>query len=112
MGILVTDLCEYHHIRIPDITGIVIGSVVPPLTGTMSAMAVKYFGHMPLVFEPAMNGGMPNLYANPAEVGADRIVNAIAACARYGSVAPSSSWTSGRPRRSMRSPRRERTWAA
>jgi type III pantothenate kinase len=88
MGILVTDLCHHHQVRVSDITGIVIASVVPPLTATMVGMAAKYFGHMPLVFEPAVNGGMPILYDNPAEVGADRIVNGIAACARYGKGRP------------------------
>lgn len=85
LGILVTDLCDHHEVRVADISGIVIGSVVPPLTGTMSAMAVKYFRHTPLVFEPSVNGGMPILYDNPAEVGADRIVNGVAGVVKYGS---------------------------
>jgi type III pantothenate kinase len=83
LGILVSDLCERHHVRRDAITGIVIASVVPPLTGTLMAMAVRYFGHTPLLFEPATNGGMPILYDNPAEVGADRIVNGIAAFEQY-----------------------------
>ena len=60
------------------------GSVVPPLTGTMRAMAQRYFGVTALIVEPARNTGMPILYENPAEVGADRIVNAIAAYEQYG----------------------------
>ena len=47
-------------------------------------MAVKYFERTPLMFEPAVNGGMPILYDNPAEVGADRVVNALAALDQWG----------------------------
>lgn len=88
LGLLVTDLCERHHIGRERISGIVIASVVPPLTGTLQAMAVKYFERTPLLFEPAVNGGMPILYDNPAEVGADRVVNGIAAVAAYGTGTP------------------------
>ncbi len=88
LGILVTDLCDHHHVSLETITGIVIASVVPPLTGTLQAMAVKYFQRTPLMFEPAVNGGMPILYDNPAEVGADRVVNGIAAVESYGRGVP------------------------
>jgi type III pantothenate kinase len=84
LGILVSDLCDYHKVKRADIEGIVIASVVPPLTGTLWAMAVKYFERTPLLFEPAVQGGMPILYDNPAEVGADRVVNGIAAYDAYG----------------------------
>jgi type III pantothenate kinase len=84
LGILVTSLCAHHKIAPPQITGIVIASVVPPLTGTMTAMVYNYFGKAPLNVEPAVNGGMPILYDNPAEVGADRVVNGIAAYDEYG----------------------------
>ena len=63
-------------------------SVVPPLTGTMIAMARDYFGRGPLNVEPAVNAGMPILYDNPAEVGADRVVNGIAAYEEYGRGRP------------------------
>jgi type III pantothenate kinase len=85
LGLLITNLCEHHRIATSDITGIVIASVVPPLTGTMMAMALNYFGGCkPLNVEPAVNGGMPILYDNPQEVGADRVVNGIAAYEEYG----------------------------
>jgi type III pantothenate kinase len=85
LGILVTSLCEHHRVKRSDITGIVMASVVPPLTGTMMAMVAKYFGgRMPLNIEPAVNSGMPILYDNPSEVGADRVVNGIAAYEEYG----------------------------
>ena len=84
LGILITGLCGHHHVTREDITGIVIGSVVPPLTGTMMSMARDYFGRTPLSVDPAGNSGMPILYDNPAEVGADRVVNGIAAYEQYG----------------------------
>ena len=84
LGILITGLCGHYQVTRPDITGIVIGSVVPPLTSTMMMMARDYFGQTPLNVDPAGNAGMPILYDNPAEVGADRVVNGIAAYERYG----------------------------
>jgi len=84
LGILVTNLCGHHGVRPDDITGVVMASVVPPLTGTMVTMVTNYFGRTPLNIEPAVNGGMPILYDNPAEVGADRVVNGIAAYEEYG----------------------------
>jgi type III pantothenate kinase len=84
LGILVTSLCAHHELSRNDITGIVMASVVPPLTGTMIAMVHGYFGRAPLNVEPSVNSGMPILYDNPSEVGADRVVNGIAAYERYG----------------------------
>jgi type III pantothenate kinase len=85
LGILVTGLCAHHQIATRDITGVVMGSVVPPLTGTMMAMVMNYFaGAQLLNVEPAVNSGMPILYDNPSEVGADRVVNGIAAYDEHG----------------------------
>ena len=88
LGILVTNLCERHEIRNVDISGIIVASVVPPLTGTLLSMVSEYFGRVPLLFEPALNGGMPILIDNPSEVGADRVANGIAAFANYGKGLP------------------------
>lgn len=85
LGILVTDLCTHHHIASKAIHGVVMGSVVPPLTGTMIAMVANYFAGARCVnVEPAVNSGMPILYDNPSEVGADRVVNGIAAYDDHG----------------------------
>jgi type III pantothenate kinase len=92
LGILITSLCERHGVTAQNISGIVIASVVPPLTGTMMAMVSNYFGRTPsnapgsvaLNVEPALNTGMPILYDNPHEVGADRVVNGVAAYEQYG----------------------------
>lgn len=88
LGILITNLCSRHEIRNGDISGIIVASVVPPLTGTLLTMVSEYFGRVPLLFEPAVNGGMPILIDNPNEVGADRVANGIAAYAIYGKGLP------------------------
>ena len=88
LGILITSLCDRNDIRQADISGIVLASVVPPLTATLVSMVTEYFGRAPLLFEPAVNGGMPILYDNPREVGADRVVNGIAAFDAYGNGLP------------------------
>lgn len=87
LGILLTALCNRNEIRQTSISGIVIASVVPPLTGTLVTMVSEYFGRVPLLFEP-VNAGIPVLIDNPSEVGADRVVNAIAAHASYGTGLP------------------------
>jgi type III pantothenate kinase len=88
LGILITNLCERHEIRKGHISGIIVASVVPPLTATLLAMVAEYFGRVPLLFEPALNGGMPILIDNPKEVGADRVANGIAAFAVYSKGLP------------------------
>lgn len=88
LGILITNLCERNEVRNIDISGIIVASVVPPLTGTLLSMVSEYFGRVPLLFEPAVNGGMPVLIDNPGEVGADRVANGIAAFATYGKGLP------------------------
>jgi type III pantothenate kinase len=84
LGLIVDGLFSHSRLDRSKVTGIVIASVVPPLTGTTCAMVSRYFGLEPLVVDPAGNSGMPILYENPAEVGADRVVNAIAAYERFG----------------------------
>jgi len=84
LGLAVDGLFVHGRIDRTRIEGVVLGSVVPPLTNTVVGMLWKYFERSPLVVDPASNSGMPILYSNPSEVGADRIVNAIAAFAQYG----------------------------
>jgi type III pantothenate kinase len=84
LGLLVKGLFDNFKIDRTGVTGSIVGSVVPPLTSTVFAMVAQYFNQAPLVVDPARNTGMPILYENPAEVGADRIVNAIAAYEQYG----------------------------
>jgi type III pantothenate kinase len=84
LGLLVDGLFAHSRIERVQIRAVIIGSVVPPLTGTIRDMAQRYFGVTALIVEPGVNTNMPILYENPAEVGADRIVNAIAAFERFG----------------------------
>ena len=64
--------------------GIVISSVVPPLDPVLRTCCERYFNTKPLFIEPGIKTGMQVLYDNPAEVGADRIVNSVAAFEKYG----------------------------
>lgn len=83
-GIQVRVLFEYSNIRYEDIDAIIVSSVVPPVMPALEGMAVKYFSIKPLVVGPGVKTAMPIRYDNPKEVGADRIVNAIAAYELYG----------------------------
>src|SRR5215207_5946080 len=87
LGLLVDGLFAHSRIERVQIRGVILGSVVPPLTGTLAAMVQRYFGVTALTIEPGVNTGMPILYKNPAEVGADRIVNAVAAYEKFGGAA-------------------------
>jgi type III pantothenate kinase len=83
-GLLVDGLFAHAKLDRARVDGIVLASVVPPLTGTVTSMIERYFDRSPLIVDPTSNAGMPILYDNPAEVGADRIVNAIAAWELFG----------------------------
>jgi type III pantothenate kinase len=84
-GALLLPLLARAGIDPADAEAVVISSVVPPLSLTFDYLARDYFGHKPLFIEPGVKTGMPIRYDNPSEVGADRIVNAVAARERYGS---------------------------
>jgi type III pantothenate kinase len=81
-GILVRSLFAASSIDVGQIVGVALASVVPPLTSVVVNLSRNYLGHEPLVIEPGVKTGMPILYDVPQEVGADRIVNAVAAYAR------------------------------
>ena len=83
-GILVKELLTFSGIDSKEISDIIISSVVPPLESTIIEMADKYFSIKPLMVGPGVKSGISILYENPKEVGADRIVNAVAALKRYG----------------------------
>lgn len=67
-----------------QVTGVVISSVVPGVTANLREMTERYFRFSPVVVEPGTKTGLPILTENPREVGADRVVNAIAAQELYG----------------------------
>jgi type III pantothenate kinase len=80
-------LFAHDKIDRSKIHGIVLGSVVPPLTTTTRAMVERYFGVRALTIGPGIEIGMPILIENPPELGADRIVNGIAAYEKFGRAA-------------------------
>jgi len=86
-GILARNLFNLANIEVSKIGHIIIASVVPPLNSVLEEMAEKYFKVKPLFVEPGIKTGMPVLYDVPADVGADRIVNAVAAYEKYGGPA-------------------------
>jgi type III pantothenate kinase len=85
-GIMCRSLLNLCDLKSDSITGIAVSSVVPPLDFTLYKMAEIYFNMQPL-FISAKNAGMPLRIDNPAEVGSDRIVNAVAAFEKYGGAA-------------------------
>ncbi|MGB9697933.1 MAG: type III pantothenate kinase [Thermodesulfobacteriota bacterium] len=78
-GILVRNLFASRSISLGEIEAIAVSCVVPPMLNTLLELSQKYFRLEPLVVEFGVDTGMPILTDNPAEVGADRIVNAVAA---------------------------------
>ena len=83
-GVLFRNLFSMAGLEAKGIHGIVISSVVPPLDPVLRQVCERYFNSKPLFIEPGVKTGMPVHYDNPAEVGADRIVNAVAAFDKYG----------------------------
>jgi type III pantothenate kinase len=87
LGIFVTRLFEQTKVDVAAVHGIVVASVVPPLTRPMEEMCERYFGRKALLVDTT-NAGIPIRYFPAADVGADRIVNAVAARERYGRAGP------------------------
>lgn len=83
-GVLFRNLFAMNGIEVSSIEGTVISSVVPPLDSTLREVCERYFQIQPLFIEPGVKTGMPVHYDNPAEVGADRIVNSVAAFEKFG----------------------------
>ncbi|MBI3651560.1 MAG: type III pantothenate kinase [Acidobacteria bacterium] len=85
-GMMCRSLLHLCNLNSDSVTDIAVSSVVPPLDFTLFKMAEIYFKVKPL-FVNAANSGMPLLIDNPAEVGSDRVVNAVAAYEKYGGAA-------------------------
>jgi type III pantothenate kinase len=83
-GVLFRNLFAIGKVEAADVRGIIISSVVPPMDSTLREVCEKYFHLKPLFVEPGVKTGMPVHYDNPQEVGADRIVNGVAAFEKYG----------------------------
>lgn len=83
-GVLTRNLFSLAGLRAEDIGGVIISSVVPPVNWTLAEMSRIYFNQRALFVEMGIKTGMAVLVDNPAEVGADRIVNGVAAFQQYG----------------------------
>ncbi|WP_110926100.1 type III pantothenate kinase [Bacillus massiliglaciei] len=82
-GMVVKSLFQHENLDSEQIDGIIISSVVPPIMFSLERMCQKYFGIKPLVVGPGVKTGLNIKYENPREVGADRIVNAVAGIHEY-----------------------------
>lgn len=83
-GVLFVNLFSMQKLSVEAVTHIIISSVVPPVETTLRRVCERYFKIKPLFVEPGIKTGMPILVDNPAELGADRLVNGIAAYERFG----------------------------
>jgi len=83
-GILLMSLLRYASLDPGQVHGIIVSSVVPPLNSALAEMSRRYFGMDAMFVTPQTDTGLKILYDNPYEVGADRIVNGVAALAKYG----------------------------
>jgi type III pantothenate kinase len=81
-GILLWSMFQAADMPAPDVRGVALSSVVPPMTPIMEQTCRRYLEVEPLVVGPGIKTGIPILYDNPREVGADRVVNAVAAYER------------------------------
>ncbi len=83
-GVLMRNLFALSSLDLSKVDGIIIASVVPPLDSTLTAMVRRYFNAEPFFVTPETDLGIKVLYDNPREVGADRVVNGVAAFYKYG----------------------------
>jgi type III pantothenate kinase len=86
-AMLILDLFERSAQDPADVKGVIIASVVPPLTGIFEKLSRRYFSQPSLIVDSGVRTGVQIRYDNPAEVGADRVVNAVAAYRLYGGPA-------------------------
>jgi type III pantothenate kinase len=83
-GILLRTLFSFSSLDLAGIDGIIVASVVPPLDSSLALMARRYFSTEALFVTHQTDTGLRIRYDNPQEVGADRIVNGVAAFEKYG----------------------------
>ena len=82
--VLIKEFIMVNQVKVDTIDHIIISCVVPPLLPILEEMAKKYFSCKPLIVGPGVKTGISILYHNPSEVGADRIVNAVAGYEKFG----------------------------
>lgn len=82
-AVLVNNFFGLAQMQFSQLTAVIISCVVPPMLKSLESLCLKYFNLKPLVVGPGVKTGMPIQYDNPKEVGADRIVNAVAAYEKW-----------------------------
>ncbi|MGH8977125.1 MAG: type III pantothenate kinase [Acidimicrobiia bacterium] len=88
LALMIQQFLGFHGFSFDDaVTGVAISSVVPRVTAELRQLTERYFSLPALVVEPGVRTGMPILYDNPKEVGADRIANAVGAFDMFGGPA-------------------------
>ena len=83
-GILISSLFKYEDIEMSEIKDVIISSVVPNVMHSLENFCIKYCNKQPLIVGPGIKTGLNIKYDNPKQVGADRIVNAVACVEKYG----------------------------
>jgi type III pantothenate kinase len=83
-GIIMRELFDANSMKFSEVSGIVVSSVVPPIDAPLNTMARRYFATAPLFITAQSDLGLKVLVDHPREVGADRVVNAVAAFEKYG----------------------------
>lgn len=83
-GMVIRSLFDYSGLSIDDVEDVIISTVVPSILYTLQHLSMKYLNKKAIVIEPGIKTGLLIKYDNPKQVGADRIVNAVAAHAKYG----------------------------
>jgi type III pantothenate kinase len=82
-GLQIKALFDFAKLDLAQVKDVIVSSVVPPMAFPLEQMCQRFFGKKPLFVGPGVKTGMPVLYDNPREVGADRIVNAVAAYEKW-----------------------------
>lgn len=83
-GVLISNLFQLANVKAEQMKGVILSNVVPPIMHTLEQLFLKYVGKEALVVGPGIKTGLNIRYENPREVGADRIVNAVAGIEQYG----------------------------
>ena len=83
-GILIKGLFDFAGLDFRAVTAVILSTVVPPVQAPLEEMSRQFFGAEAMIVGPGIKTGMPILYESPRDVGADRIVNAVAAFESYG----------------------------
>lgn len=83
-GMLINNLFQYENLELKDIDDVIISSVVPNVMHSLENFCIKYCNKQPIVVGPGIKTGLNIKYDNPKQVGADRIVNAVAGIEKYG----------------------------